>query len=166
MSYKRLEPIKALVSAALTSLGHEMCPAEVAVMCSWEKIVGRQLAARSFPLNLRDSVLTVAVYSSVWMGQLTFLRGELAKKVNGKLGQNAVSSVRLVLRTKPDWLPTRRKAPNPLPALGPEEEKVLEETCRQISDPDLKEVVRRVLTCQLSLILLRRSDRSGERQPP
>lgn len=150
------ESIKKVVEEVLQSLGQGGRVPETRIMCSWEEIVGDQIASHSFPFHLRDGILSVAVYSAVWLNQMNFFRDEMARKVNCYLGDELVFSVRLFLHGKPGWLPRKRSRAPSAESLSQEDRQTIEEACGQVNDPELKSILRRVLSRQLSIIKSRR----------
>jgi len=79
----------------------------------WEAAVGADVARRSQPLSLRRGQLTVAVSSSSWMQQLSFLRDSIRDAVNRALGEEAVKDVRLRMSTAAAPRPRHRRAEKP-----------------------------------------------------
>ncbi len=70
----------------------------------WAAVVGERLATESAPVSLDGGTLVVATRSAAWGTQLEFLSADIARKVNGELGSEAVKRVRIVVapdRVKP-----------------------------------------------------------------
>ena len=49
---------------------------------NWEKIVGASNARNSTPASIADGVLTVVVFSPVWMTQVRFMKTSFLEKIN------------------------------------------------------------------------------------
>jgi hypothetical protein len=145
--------IRTTVEEVLNSLGQGGRLTEFLILHQWEKLVGTQIASRSNPLYLRGGVLTVAVYNSVWMHQISFYGDEMAVKVNKLLGEKAVDRVKFSLTMKPDWKTAGESVEDRPLAREPsaEDRARIEEACVAIKDPELRKVVRRFLFRQASL---------------
>jgi predicted nucleic acid-binding Zn ribbon protein len=49
---------------------------------NWEHIVGKTNAKNTRPLSLADGVLTIAVFSPVWVTQTRFYKSTFIEKIN------------------------------------------------------------------------------------
>ncbi|MHB8764999.1 MAG: DciA family protein [Deferrisomatales bacterium] len=112
----------------------------------WEQALGPQVAARAYPLSFRSGRLTVAVPTAAWMQELSFLRETMRKSLNQALGAEVVREVRVRLATiEPPPPPRERDALPPwldVP-LGPSALARIEGEVAALSDPELREAVRR-----------------------
>ena len=66
----------------------------------WPRIVGPRVAAETAPSSLENGVLTVAASDGPWGAQARFLVDEIARRANETLGDDAVRSVRVVVRNR------------------------------------------------------------------
>jgi predicted nucleic acid-binding Zn ribbon protein len=66
---------------------------EVAVINSWEEIVGRAISSRTTKIYIKDNVLYVHLKSSVVRNELLMLREELREKLNQKAGSEVVKEI-------------------------------------------------------------------------
>jgi predicted nucleic acid-binding Zn ribbon protein len=66
---------------------------EVAVINSWEEIVGRAISSRTTKIYIKDNVLFVHLKSSVVRNELLMLREELREKLNQKAGSEVVKEI-------------------------------------------------------------------------
>jgi hypothetical protein len=73
----------------------------------WSTIAGPVIATRALPQSLRRRVLTVAVESSSWLHELSFLKGMLLGRIAEEIGPTKVKDVRFVL--DPTVFPRRRR---------------------------------------------------------
>jgi hypothetical protein len=65
---------------------------------SWASVVGERLAQETAPVSLDDqSALLVRASSAAWAAQVRFLSGEIAAAANRLLGDDRVTSVRVVV---------------------------------------------------------------------
>jgi hypothetical protein len=84
------------LSAVAQHYGMEAKLLEYRLQRRWPEIVGRQIAAHTWPEAVRFKKLYLIAESSVWLQQLTFLKFSLIEKINQACGTPAVSD--LVLR--------------------------------------------------------------------
>lgn len=123
------------------------------IKAEWPGIVGKRLAARTWPGTLSEGVLPVRVSNSSWLHQLSFLREELLEQVNQWFGSPSfVREIRFHLGRRDDEdadAPTtpRRSAPRrrefPEPAAG-EKLAVIQAETEAIEDPELRALVLEV----------------------
>lgn len=130
---------------------------------AWEKAVGPQIASQSRPEHLRREILLVKVANSVWMQQLHFLKEEIIGKVNTVLGKTSVKDIRFLIGQLPAS-PEQANEPgfrNLLAVPLKARDKKMMDTCLDIlADQELKEIVRRVMTKEITW------RRSRERKAP
>ena len=60
----------------------------------WDHAVGPQVAAAARPVSLRNGVLLVHVRNSVWVQELTAMRGQLLERVRAIAGARTVTELR------------------------------------------------------------------------
>jgi len=66
---------------------------EVAVINSWEEIVGRAISSRTTKIYIKDHILYVHLKSSVVRNELLMLREELKEKLNQRAGSEVVKEI-------------------------------------------------------------------------
>ncbi len=127
----------------------------------WEEAVGPDVARRARPVAFRSGVLHVAVTSSPWMHQLTFLRERFRDELNRRLGSPLVRLVRFRLApedAEPEPRPRQKDdAPAPWTAvrLPGEVRDRVERASAQVPDTALREAIRRAWTRAEQLRFLR-----------
>jgi len=62
----------------------------------WPEVVGPTIASHTTPLRCSEGRLVVEVENSVWMHGLSFHRHEIQRKLNARLGREAVTRITLV----------------------------------------------------------------------
>lgn len=62
----------------------------------WASEVGTAIAARSEPTGFRDGILSVRVSSAAWMQELQFAKDDIRRRLNERLGTEAVRDVYFV----------------------------------------------------------------------
>lgn len=75
------------------SLGMGRADTLRAVFGRWAEVVGEQIAAHASPSSLRDGVLVVTVDEPVWATQLRWLEADLLRRLDGILGDGAVTKI-------------------------------------------------------------------------
>ncbi|MCX7822643.1 MAG: DUF721 domain-containing protein [Syntrophobacterales bacterium] len=123
----------------------------------WKDIVGEYIASKSKPIRLRQGVLTVHVYDSVWKHHLDLHKGEILQRINAFFPERPVTRIvfkigELPLESKDHKLvsakPSRSKKPAKIKKPKPKRHALSEEAKRFIkgcSDPDLKKMAQRLL---------------------
>jgi predicted nucleic acid-binding Zn ribbon protein len=59
----------------------------------WEEVVGPRIASNARPLAYRDSKLFVEVSTTAWLHELSFMREEILRKINGKLKKDVIVDI-------------------------------------------------------------------------
>ena len=139
-----LQPLAPLVVKTLQRAGLGRVVLLSRLTQRWEAIVGPQLAAVAQPESVRSRVLFIAVTDAIWLQQLMFFQSQLLQNIRKILGDVPIDRLHFALAT-PAIRTTSCKAvadSEPLPLTTAEERQVLTDT-ESISDPELREVVRR-----------------------
>jgi predicted nucleic acid-binding Zn ribbon protein len=66
---------------------------EVAVINSWEEIVGKAISSRTTKIFVKNSVLHVHLNSSVVRNELFMLREAIREKLNQKAGSEVIKDI-------------------------------------------------------------------------
>jgi hypothetical protein len=146
---RRAAPTRAgdALSGAMGTL-QKMAPAEESeLFVRWEAAVGPRVAARAEPISLRHGVLIVAVASSAWLQELSFLRDELKTRLNAVAKKGLVSEVRLVL-TREERRPVQNVA-EPV-SRPPVDLTPFQDVLDGVLDPDLRRQIGSTLARCLS----------------
>ena len=99
-------PLNELLGSLLGDLGVEDKIAECRAQLAWEKAVGPSLARYAHPLRVHKGCLEVAVPSSVWRSQLSFMQNDIVARINDEVGREIVRELKLINRQSA----TRRSA--------------------------------------------------------
>lgn len=129
-----------LLAPLIRQLGLESGVALLRIRQSWDKIMGPHLAPHIAPAGLSNGELLITVDTPVRMQHLHFLSHEIVKKA----APFGVAAVRFRLGTIRK--PAVRKHPETKKReLTAEDRKFIEEMTGRISDPDLRDSVRRAI---------------------
>jgi hypothetical protein len=118
----------------------------------WAELVGERLAARTQPHSLREGVLSVLVASSAWLNELSFMRGDLVRRINEVIGASTVTAIRLFsgpVRALPRFVKVEPVQPPPEVELPPEYIAEVEHEMASVEDPTLREAIRGARLAQL-----------------
>jgi hypothetical protein len=66
---------------------------EVAVINSWEEIVGKAISSRTTKIFIKNSILHVHLNSSVVRNELLMLREAIREKLNQKAGSEVIKDI-------------------------------------------------------------------------
>lgn len=102
-----MSPVGADVTPVLRGVFRGVRGAHPEIWSRWPQIAGREIARRAVPRSLRGGTLVLAVSSSVWMQELTYMKQRLLDAVADAVGPGVVRDVRLVL--DPQVGATRRR---------------------------------------------------------
>lgn len=120
----------------------------------WNEAVGEQIAAQTLPDGIRRGILHVKVASSVWMHQLQFLKKDILQRFNSLHGKETVRALNFSIGEVPAP-PTGSGNAVVSPALGlsslnTRDERLVKESLAAVRDPELQEILRRVMTKEIS----------------
>ncbi len=117
----------------------------------WDSAVGKQISERARPVSFRDGTLIVAVNSSPWMQQLTFLKKGIMDKLNGLLGEDIVRDIYLKAG-RPERLASATTPAKPLkrPLSAAERQKISHCTV-SVNDPELRASIKGLLVKHLEI---------------
>lgn len=81
----------------------------------WEKVVGPESAAASFPEDLERNTLNVRCRSTAWATQLRLLESQILVRVNELHPDLEIAAIRFIGPAAPSW----KKGPRSVPGRGP-----------------------------------------------
>ena len=91
-----MEAVSGVLARLLRGLGLEDGLRGWRAVQEWPETVGPALARHAHAVEFRGGTLLVEVEGSAWMQEIGFLKRELAKRINARLGADVVREVRLV----------------------------------------------------------------------
>jgi predicted nucleic acid-binding Zn ribbon protein len=92
-----LESVSGVVARLLRGLGLEDGLRGWRAVAEWPEVVGPQLARHARAVEYHDGALLVEVEGSAWMHELGFLKRDLVRRINQRLGADVVREVKLTL---------------------------------------------------------------------
>ena len=81
----------------------------------WEKLVGKESAAASKPVDLNAGVLTVQCRSTAWATQLRLLSEQILSRIREQYPEQNIEFLKFVGPAAPNW----KKGPRSVPGRGP-----------------------------------------------
>lgn len=109
------QPLGAATGDLARSRGWSAKVAEGAVFGRWRAVVGDQIADHAAPKSLNEGVLTVTAESTAWATQLRMVQAQLLAKIAAAVGDNVVTSLKIVGPVGPSW----QKGPYSVRGRGP-----------------------------------------------
>lgn len=91
-----MESLAAILPGVLRDLRLEGAAAGWRAVSEWPALAGERIAKRTRAVAYRDGVMTIEVEGSAWMHELGFLRRELVRRANERVGAGVVRDVRFV----------------------------------------------------------------------
>lgn len=140
------------VRGALRSVGVPDTGVLADVTRVWAAAVGPAIARSAWPLRLtKDGTLVVATESAVWARELTLLAPELRVRLVEALGTTPCpEQFRFAVGPVPAPGIDHSAPPPARPHAGPEEDALAAAVASAISDPELRELVRRAAAASLA----------------
>ena len=143
--------VKTVVKGALRSLNLDARMRGYAVWGVWDKAVGDTIARQAQPSFVRGGILFVKCSSSAWMQQLHFMKDSIQKELNRVLGKEVIKDIRLQIGTIARPQADEPPVENQEAALDDAERKRIEEALRPLQDPEVREIVKRIMIKGASL---------------
>jgi predicted nucleic acid-binding Zn ribbon protein len=63
------------------------------VVTVWDEVVGPRIAANARPAAYRDSKLFVQVSTTTWLHELSYMKDEIVRRLNEKVGKKAIEDI-------------------------------------------------------------------------
>jgi hypothetical protein len=117
--------------------------------------VGARILAHARPEKLQRDTLFVRVSDSVWMQQLHFLKQDILGKINHLLDGKTVKNIHFSLGEVPPPAAGSKPAPADTRPLKARDRKMIEENTASIADPELRDILKKVMTREIARRRLR-----------
>jgi len=142
--------VHAAVQGALRRLNLDARMKGYAAWGVWEKAMGETIAQQAQPAFMRGGVLFVKCSSSAWMQQLQFMKGKMCEQLNRLLGKEVIKDIRFQMGMidRPPHGETSVKDQEV--ALDAAEQTRIDEALRPLSDPEIREIARRIMIKEAS----------------
>jgi hypothetical protein len=144
-------PVSETMTSVLKKLGRHQPGIHPEIWSRWSEIVGPELAKRTIPEGFRNKTLILAVRSSAWLQELSFVKPRLLERLAEEIGPGVVTDIRLI---QDPQLPVRPTPAAPPPKPQPEESRPLppeiSNALDAVADETLRESARRAAQSNLS----------------
>ncbi|MBM3332041.1 DUF721 domain-containing protein [candidate division WOR-3 bacterium] len=95
--YRKFRSVGSVLPRVLKGLKLDKVLAAQPAVDSWPQIAGPKTAEHTRAVEVDGKTLVVVVDSPAWMVQLRFLKPQLLKKIEGRVGKGLVTDLRFVL---------------------------------------------------------------------
>lgn len=96
----------------LSAAGDNEEVAEAAARIAWRRAAGEPLCQHAVPFRLYRTTLIIAVSDAIWQKQMSALSGQLLSRLNGMLGQGAITFIEF--RVDPKTVEAERAPSQPM----------------------------------------------------
>ena len=94
------KPVGTIFDQVFSALGLDTKLAETRARLLWPDVVGRPLSDVSSAFRVERGKLFVAVSNPSWRNELVFLKAEIIRKINRRLGRSAIKDILFVLERR------------------------------------------------------------------
>ena len=83
-----------LIRQLVHRLGMDGRLSESEAVLVWPEVVGAEIAVRAAAVSIEAGLLTVRVSDAAWRNELSYLKPDLIRKLNTRLGKTVVSDIK------------------------------------------------------------------------
>ena len=116
----------------------------------WKDIVGEVLAAHTWPTRIRFRKLFIAVETTVWLHQLTYLKSTLMEKIKSQAPGLSLKDLVFRIGEIPEQQWDEPESSNVPPQVSPESLLAATEYTRKVSNEEIRYSLTRVISKALS----------------
>ena len=148
-----LQPIGEIVHRFLKKNNIHLPRENILLKKTWDQVVGPLTAQQTRPDRLTDGTLHVKVSTSVWMHQLQLLKEDILEKFKKHWQQETSPISNIRFSVGPVGAPEENDKTffQPMTILLKDRDKALiEESLHLVRDPELKEILGRVMSKEMS----------------
>lgn len=88
-----LTPLKDIIGNLLGNGSLPFNPEDADIWNFWDEVVGSAISENAEPSRIKNGALRVTVSDPIWLQELQFMEGDIKKRLNEKLGRNAVKRI-------------------------------------------------------------------------
>ena len=103
---RHAQPIGRILAEVVRDLGLAKKMSEQRAVVEWPDIVGGRVAEHSRAIKVDGGRLLVEVDSSVWSQELTLMKRSILRRINDRIGRQAIDNVHFVLGGTSPYGPT------------------------------------------------------------
>ena len=119
----------------------------------WFEVVGPKIAAYTRPDAIKRDILFVKVANSVWMQQLHFLKQDILEKINREYKNNPIKNISFSIDEMAASVMKKDNPPSPdreSSVLKSRDKKIIEKSVASVTDEELRDILRRVMTKEMT----------------
>lgn len=144
---KNLQKLGDVLQKTLKNLNISRDFTDQNILNAWNKAVGPQISAQTHPDRLKKNTLFVKVSNSIWMHQLQFMKSDIIDKTNRILGKEIIKniyfSVGMLPKNKENFIFPEQYS------LNERDSKMIGESVASVSDKELSDILKRVMTKEI-----------------
>lgn len=95
MRRKNTEPLKQVIERYLRIIGADKRLKEIRLQKSWEEIIGRNIAAKTEKIAIKDGVVHLLIPSSVVKNELRMVKTEIIRRFNEAAGEELIFDLKI-----------------------------------------------------------------------
>ncbi len=118
----------------------------------WDTAVGSIIAANTRAHNIKNGTLFVKVSTSTWMQQLQFMKHEIMDKVNAGLENQTIKNLHFSIGDMSPVIDRNERDHSmqiDVNLLSERDRKMIDESTASLSDEELKDIMKRVMTKEI-----------------
>ena len=158
---KNLQKLGDVLRKALRGLNISRDFTDHNISNAWNKAVGPQISAQTYPDKLRKNTLFVKVSNSIWMHQLQFMKPDIIDKTNKILGKELIKniyfSVGMIPKKEEDFIFPEQSS------LNERDSKMIRESAASVPDNELSDILKRVMTKEIIRRRMREKQKSSQK---
>lgn len=93
------EHIDSILGRVFASLNIGMKVKQYRIWEVWDSVVGEAIARQTEPQQVKNMILWITVSSSTWMQQLEFMKHQIVRKLNERIGEEVIKEIRFRIGT-------------------------------------------------------------------
>ncbi|MCX7636078.1 MAG: DUF721 domain-containing protein [Syntrophales bacterium] len=146
----KLQPLGDIIHKLFKKQRLPLVVADRSLRVLWDRAVGPQVAAQTFPEEIRRDTLYIRVASSVWLHQLQYLKHEILEKFNQFSGREPIRDIKFFLGEVASSPATKRPiVPSEESHLRPRDREIIAEATASVADPELRRVIERAMRAEI-----------------
>jgi predicted nucleic acid-binding Zn ribbon protein len=95
MKRKNTQPLKEVIDRYLKIIGADKRLKEIRLKEEWEEIIGKNIAAKTEKIIIKDGIVYLLVPSSIVKNELRMVKSEIIKRFNEAAGENIIRDLKI-----------------------------------------------------------------------
>lgn len=141
---------QSILQGVAQSQGFDVRLWEYRLQTQWKDIVGEVLAAHTWPTRIRFRKLFIAVETTVWLHQLTYLKSTLMEKIQSQTPNLYLKDIVFRIGEIPEQQLSDPESKNVTPHVSAESLMTATEYTREVTNEEIRYSLTRVISKALS----------------